>query len=66
MTQNDYTTLISCRIDNEVLKKIQKLCEGRFYLKRSSVINQALRRVFLDNDYLNLYEFLYCKKQLKH
>lgn len=66
MTQNYYTTLVSCRIDNDVLKKLQKFLEGRPYLKRSSVINQTLRRVFLDNDYLNLYDFLYGKKPLKH
>lgn len=64
MTKNDYTTLVSCRIDNQTLKAIDKFCEGRRYLKRSGVINQALIRIFRDSEGLSIYRFLYEKKQL--
>lgn len=65
MTKNDYTTLVSCRIDNKTIKAIDKFCEGRSYLKRSSIINQALIRIFRDNDSLSIYRFLYEKQPLK-
>lgn len=62
MTKNDYTTLVSIRIDNATLKAINQFCDGHYYLKRSSVINQALRRVFVDNGNLNIYDFLYNRR----
>ena len=65
MTKNDYTTLVSCRIDNHTIKAIDKFCEGRSYLKRSGIINQALTRIFRDNDSLSIYRFLYEKQPLK-
>lgn len=64
MTKNDWTTLVSCRIDNQTLKAIDKFCDGHSYLKRSSVINQALLRIFRDSEGLSIYRFLYEKKQL--
>lgn len=66
MTKNDYTTLVSCRIDNQTIKAIDKFREGRSYLKRSGIINQALIRIFRDNDGLSIYRFLYEKKPLKN
>lgn len=65
MTKNDYTTLVSCRIDNQTIKAIDKFCEGRSYLKRSTVINQALNKVFRDNNDINIYDFLYHNQPLK-
>lgn len=59
MIKNNYTTLVSCRIDNQTLKGIDKFCEGRSYLKRSSVINDALTKVFRGKDDINIYGFLY-------
>ena len=65
MTKNDWTTLVSCRIDNQTIKAIDKFCERHSYIKRSGVINQALIRIFRDNEYLNVYDFLYNKKPLR-
>lgn len=64
MTKNNFTTLVSCRIDNHAIKAIDKFIEGRTYLKRSSVINQALVRLFLEHDENEIYDFIYCKKPL--
>lgn len=65
MEKNIYTTLVSCRIDNHALKSIDKFREGRSYLKRSSIINQALIRLFRDYDDKAIYNFLYNKEPLK-
>lgn len=65
MTKNYYTTLVSCRIDNPTLKAIDKFREGRDYLTRSNIINQALIRIFRDNDDKSVYDFLYGRKPLK-
>ena len=65
MVKNYYTTLVSCRIDNPTLKAIDKFLEGRDYLTRSSIINQALFRLFRNNDDGDVYNFLYGKKPLK-
>lgn len=65
MTKNDYTTLVSCRIDNQTIKAIDKFCEGRPYVSRSGVINQALMRIFRNNGYLKVYDFLYNNKPLR-
>lgn len=65
MKKNYYTTLVSCRIDNTTIKAIDKFKEGRDYLKRSSIINQALIRLFRDYDDKSIYNFLYHKEPLK-
>ena len=65
MAKNYYTTLVSCRIDNTTLKAIDKFQEGRDYLTRSAIINQALIRLFRDYDEGSIYSFLYGKKPLK-
>ncbi len=65
MTKNDYTTLVSCRIDNQTIKAIDKFCEGRPYLKRSGVINQALYKIFRDREGYEIYDFLYNNQPLK-
>lgn len=65
MANNNYTTLVSCRIDNKTLKAIDKFCEGRPYLKRSGVINQALYRIFRNNKDIGSYDLLYDKNPLK-
>lgn len=66
MTKNDFTTLISIRIDNATLKDINKFCKNHSYLKRSTVINQALKRVFSLHGDIEIYDFLYCKGELKN
>lgn len=65
MEKNYYTTLISCRIDNKALDAIDKFREGRSYLKRSGIINQAIIRLFRDYGDRDIYDFLYNKQPLK-
>ena len=65
MQKNDYTTLISLRLENKTLNAINEFTKRHYYLKRSSVINQALQRLFVEHGYGNLYNFLYCKDDLK-
>lgn len=65
MAKNYYTTLVSCRIDNTTLKAIDKFKDGRDYLTRSSIINQALIRLFRDYGERSVYHFLYNKEPLK-
>ena len=65
MTKNHYTTLVSLRIENVTLKAINQFCDNHYYLKRSGVINQALKKVFAENGGLNIYDFLYNGKSLE-
>lgn len=65
MAKNDFTTLISIRVDNDTLKAIEKFCENRGYFNRSSIINQALKKVFVYHEYYDIYDFLYNGKELK-
>ena len=65
MTKNNFTTLVSCRIDNPTLKAIEKFCEGRPYVSRSGVINQALYKIFRNREGYEIYDFLYNNRQLK-
>ena len=65
MTKNNFTTLVSCRIDNPTIKAIDKFCEGRPYLKRSGVINQALYRIFRGKSDVSVYDLLYDKNPLR-
>lgn len=65
MANNHYTTLVSVRIENSTLKAIDKFCDCRYYLKRSAVINQALKKVFALNGDADIYDFLYNGTGLK-
>lgn len=65
MTKNEYTTLISLRLENSTLKAINQFCDNHYYLKRSSVINQALKRLFAENEGINIYDFLYNGQNFK-
>lgn len=65
MTKNNYTTLVSCRIDNSTLKAVDDFCSGHGYLKRSGVINQAITKLFHDYDVKAIYDFLYNRQPLK-
>ncbi len=66
MTKNDFTTLVSIRIDNATLKDINKFCKNRYYVKRSAVINQALKKVFSLHGDKEIYNFLYYEGELKN
>lgn len=65
MPKNDYTTLISLRIENDTLKAIDKFCRQRYYLRRSNAINLALKKVFAHLDDAEIYDFLYMGKGIK-
>lgn len=65
MKKNDWTTLVSCRIDNKTIKAIDKFCEKRSYLSRSGIINMALKRIFSEHDDWDIYDFLYGNLPLK-
>ena len=62
MQKNDFTTLISLRIENSTLQAIDAFCYNHYYLKRSSVINQALKKIFALNEGRDIYDILYCGK----
>lgn len=59
MTKNDYTTLVSLRIENETLRAISKFCEGRRYYNRSTIINIALRQMFVNCTETQVWDFLH-------
>lgn len=44
MIQNDYTTLVSCRLDNNIVKKLDDYVLSHRYYKRSSLINRILNQ----------------------
>ncbi len=59
MTKNDFSTLISIRLENETLQAISKFCEGRRYYKRSTLINLALRQLFVNCNEQQIWNFLH-------
>lgn len=59
MTKNDYTTLVSLRLENETLQAISKFCEGRLYYNRSILINCALRNIFVNCTEKQVWDFLH-------
>lgn len=65
MTKNDYTTLVSIRIENETLQAINKFKETHFYWSRSDIINIIIRRVFLQMDAATRWRFFDNTKSFK-
>lgn len=49
-TKNNFTTLVSVRLDNEVVEKLEKLVKQREYPSRSSTINFLLRGILNHTD----------------
>lgn len=49
-TKNNFTTLVSVRLDNEVVEKLEKLVKQREYRTRSSTINFLLRGILNHTD----------------
>lgn len=41
-TKNNYTTLVSVRLDNDVVEKLEKVVKRNPYRNRSSIINYLL------------------------
>lgn len=44
-TKNNFTTLVSVRLDNEVVKSLEKVVKRSDYRTRSSTINFLLRGI---------------------
>lgn len=65
MTKNNFTTLVSCRIDNETIKAIDNYDSDLRKMGRSYYINLALRRLFVDSSNKQIWEFLYTNLPLK-
>lgn len=57
MPKNNYTTLVSLRMENETLQAINKFKETHFFWSRSDIINIVLRRVFLEMDAATRWRF---------
>lgn len=65
MTNNLFTKLISVRVENETLKAIDNYLVTRKYLKRSAVINMALRQLFVNCTEEQIYDFLWSNKYVQ-
>ena len=61
MTKNYFTTLISLRLENETLDAVNKFFDGRRYYNRSSLINLALRQLFVNCNEQQVWDFLHTK-----
>lgn len=61
-TKNQYTTLVSVRLDNDVLVNLKKEVEHLRYYSRSQVINNILRCVLLCTDHATLTHILRYQK----
>lgn len=61
MPKNDFTTLISLRLENETLDAINKFFDGRRYYNRSSLINLALRKLFVNCNEHQVWDLLHTK-----
>lgn len=59
MPKNDFTTLVSVRLENETLQAISNFCEGRKYYNRSTLINIALRQLFVNCTEQQVWNFLH-------
>ena len=59
MTENDWTKLISVRLDKDVLKAIDDYDSSRHKMGRSYYINLALRQLFVNSTPEQIYTFLY-------
>lgn len=49
-TKNNYTTLVSVRLDNEVVEKLEKVVKRNQYRNRSSIINFLLSGILKHTD----------------
>jgi len=49
-TKNNFTTLVSVRLDNEVVEKLEKVVKRNQYRNRSSIINSLLSGILNHTD----------------
>lgn len=61
-TKNQYTTLVSVRLDNDVLVNLNKAQQHLRFLNRSSIINIILGCVLTCADFKTLREISYYNK----
>lgn len=61
-TKNNYTTLVSVRLDNDVLTNLNKAQKRLKYYTRSNLINNILRCVLLCADHATLGHILRYQK----
>ena len=59
MTKNDFSTLISIRLENETLKAIDSFAAKQKYTTRSFLINMALKQLFVNSTEDQIWDFLY-------
>lgn len=64
MTENDYTKLISIRVDKNVLQAIDAYELKHNVMGRSYYINLALRQLFINCSDEQIYQFLYTNRAL--
>lgn len=64
MTENNYTKLISVRLDKEVLQAIDEYDKSLTPMGRSYYINLALRQLFVNSSKEQIYQFLYTNQKL--
>lgn len=64
MTENDWTKLISLRIDKKVLQAIDAYDKKHNAIGRSYYINLALRQLFINCSEEQIHDFLYTNRAL--
>ena len=64
MEENNYTKLISVRLEKEVLQAIDEYDKSLTPMGRSYYINLALRQLFVNSSKEQIYEFLYTNQSL--
>lgn len=62
MAKNQWTTLVSVRLENEVNKALEKYASTQSYYTKSNLINLALRQLFINCTAEQIYEFLWTNK----
>ena len=58
------TKLVSLRIDEELLKKIDKYADSHCYLSRSSIIHNILEGILNDSSQHNLWVLTHTNKHI--
>lgn len=65
MAKNQWTTLVSVRLENEVNKALEKYASKHEYYTKSYLINLALRQLFINCTADQIYDFLWTNKALQ-
>lgn len=65
MTENDWTKLISIRLDKSVIAAMDKFMQRHNVYSRSSLINLILRQVLVGTNTENVWDFIFHDKPLK-